>query len=351
MKKICIVGAGLFGTTLSLILSKNKNFEIDVFEKNNDILCETSLKNQQRFHLGYHYPRSEITVKEIKKSSNEFIKFYGKNIFGKTNNIYGISDFGSKLTYDKYSKIIKKFKLKLKKINISLFSKLVKNSIITEEKNLDYFKIKKKIISQIKKSNNINLKLNQSISKEIVKKYDKVILCAYSNNNNLLYKLGYKKNKLKKKRYELVEKIIVKLPKKFKNLSVVILDGNFLNFDPFIGTNYHLLSVVKESKIEVIKNKFPKFQNYKKKYLKYKFIRNKKISHFKKFITFGKKFVPLLSEAKYIKSTYVTRCIDISKSNQNRKTLVKLYGNKVITVFSGKWNNCVTISNQIKKLL
>mgnify|MGYP001185790834 CR=1 FL=1 len=63
-----------------------------------------------------------------------------------------------------------KFKLKLKKINISLFSKLVKNSIITEEKNLDYFKIKKKIISQIKKSNNINLKLNQSISKEIVKK-------------------------------------------------------------------------------------------------------------------------------------------------------------------------------------
>ena len=131
----------------------------------------------------------------------------------------------------------------------------------------------------------------------------------------------------------------------------MILDGNFLNFDPFIGTNYHLLSVVKESKIEVIKNKFPKFQNYKKKYLNYKFIRNKKISHFKKFITFGKKFVPLLSEAKYIKSAYVTRCIDISKSNQNRKTLVNLYGNKVITVFSGKWNNCVTMSNQIKKLL
>ena len=110
MKKICIVGAGLFGTTLSLILSKNKNFEIDIFEKNNDILCETSLKNQQRFHLGYHYPRSEKTVREIKKSSNDFTKFYGKNIFGKTNNIYGISDIESKLTYKQYSKIIKKLK-------------------------------------------------------------------------------------------------------------------------------------------------------------------------------------------------------------------------------------------------
>ena len=144
---------------------------------------------------------------------------------------------------------------------------------------------------------------------------------------------------------------MAKIPKKFRNLSIVILDGNFLNFDPFIGTNYHLLSVVKESKIEIIKNKFPKFKNYKKKYLKYTFINNKKNSNFKKFIDYGSKLVPLLSKAKYIKSAYVVRCIDISKSNQNRKTMINLYQNKVITVFSGKWNNCVTISNQIKKLI
>ena len=32
MKKICIVGAGIFGTTLALILSKKKNIKIDVYE-------------------------------------------------------------------------------------------------------------------------------------------------------------------------------------------------------------------------------------------------------------------------------------------------------------------------------
>ena len=31
--KIAIIGAGIFGSTLSLILSKNKSFEIDLFEK------------------------------------------------------------------------------------------------------------------------------------------------------------------------------------------------------------------------------------------------------------------------------------------------------------------------------
>ena len=197
MKKIAVIGSGFFGSLIAFFLSKK--YKIDLYEKQNKLFQGASKYNQMRYHLGFHYPRSEKTVREIKKSSNDFTKFYGKNIFGKTNNIYGISDIESKLTYKQYSKIIKKFKLKLKKIDISLFSKLVKNSIITEEKNLDYFKIKKKIISQIKKSNNVNLKLNQSISKKIVNQYDKIILCAYSNNNNLLHKLGYKKNTLKKK--------------------------------------------------------------------------------------------------------------------------------------------------------
>ena len=75
MKKICIVGAGLFGTTLALVLSRNKNIKIDIYEKNSDIMDETSLKNQQRFHLGYHYPRTKKTVYEIKKSSIEFLNF------------------------------------------------------------------------------------------------------------------------------------------------------------------------------------------------------------------------------------------------------------------------------------
>ena len=42
MKKICIVGAGLFGTTLALMLAKDKKNHIDLYEKKKDILSETS---------------------------------------------------------------------------------------------------------------------------------------------------------------------------------------------------------------------------------------------------------------------------------------------------------------------
>ena len=40
--------------------------------KENDILLGASKKNQLRFHLGYHYPRSVKTVDEIKKNYNQF---------------------------------------------------------------------------------------------------------------------------------------------------------------------------------------------------------------------------------------------------------------------------------------
>lgn len=351
MKKICIVGAGIFGTTLALMLSKNKNINIDLYEKNNDILNETSLKNQQRFHLGYHYPRSKKTVLEIKSSSIDFNKFYGNKFYGNTINIYAISRTRSKLNFKKYCKKLNSLGLKTNKKNFNIFSNLIENSIITNEKILNYFKFKETVKKKIKNTQNINLKLQKTISKNNLDDYDKIIICTYSNNNVLLRELGIKNSILKKKRYELVEKIVVKMPKELKKTSVVILDGNFLNFDPFLGTNYHLLSVVKQSKIQVIKKKFPDFKNFKTKYLKYKFIKDIRRSNYKNFIKFGQRFVPLLSKASYVKSAYVIRCVDLSKDNQDRNTSIKKYGSKIISVFSGKWNNCVQVSKKIKKLI
>ena len=63
--KIAIIGSGFFGITLGLILSKKHN--VDVYEKENKILCGASSANQLRFHFGYHYPRSQKTILEIVK--------------------------------------------------------------------------------------------------------------------------------------------------------------------------------------------------------------------------------------------------------------------------------------------
>lgn len=350
MKKICIIGAGIFGCTIALRLSENNNYMIDIIEKNNDILNGVTLKNQQRFHLGYHYPRSKKTIDEIKKSYKKFIKFYGNDIFGDTINLYGISKIKSKLTFKNYLKSLKNSKLDIKlnkKHNI--FSNLIEGSILTKEKILNYFELKKRIKSRLSIKKNITLKLNSNLQKNMIEKYDKIILCTYYNNNELLKQLKVKK--IPKMNFELIEKIIIKLPKSFKKISAVILDGNFLNFDPYLGTKYHLLSVVKKAKIEIIKKKFAIFKSNKKMLINKIKHKSVNVSNFKDFIKEGKKYVPILSKGRYVDSFYTVRCTHVDKNSHNRTNKIKTYNNKIITVLSGKWNTCVNIANHVDKII
>ena len=97
--KIAIVGAGFFGLTLGLILSKKH--KVEIFEKKKSIMHGASCANQFRFHLGYHYPRSQKTVSEINKSKDLFISYFGPNIFGKTSNYYLVAK-ESKVKFNRY---------------------------------------------------------------------------------------------------------------------------------------------------------------------------------------------------------------------------------------------------------
>ena len=73
--KIAIIGSGFFGATSAIFLSKKH--KVHLFEKKNSIMCGASKANQLRFHLGYHYPRSPKTVKEVKKYYKSFVSFFG----------------------------------------------------------------------------------------------------------------------------------------------------------------------------------------------------------------------------------------------------------------------------------
>lgn len=348
--KVAIIGSGFFGSTIALKLSENKKFAITIFEKHNKILQNASKKNQMRFHLGYHYPRSKKTVNEIKKSNKDFLDFYGNSILGNTINHYSISKEKTRTSLKKYIKFLLQNRLSFKKIdNPNFFSNNIDGSFITQEKTLNYNRLYKIINKKLKKKN-INIKKRTTFLKKDLSKFDKLIICTYQNNNIILKKLGY--NPKYKYRYELVEKIIVKLPSTFKNKSFIVLDGQFVCVDPLINTSYHLLSSVKFSKIEVLNSMFPKFKNYKNKYIDRDKVKNLKISRFKDHIEHGSKYLPFLKKAKYVSSYYVVRTIKSNKEKTDERTneITKI-DNKIITILSGKWNTCVSIAKQVQTIL
>ena len=345
--KVAIIGAGFFGTSCAITLAKKH--DVHIFEKKETILCGASRANQLRFHLGYHYPRSQKTILEIKKNYKEFVKFFGNDVFAKTKNYYGISKEKSKTNYNNYLKFLKKNKLKYKKINIQDFSKKIEGQIISYEKNLDYFKIKKKIFKKLK-NKNIKVFLKKTFSKKLLKDYDKIVIATYDQNNELLKQLGIKiRNKYQ---YELVEKIIIKMPIKFKSKSYMVLDGKFVCLDPYVGTKYHLLSDVKNSKLEITKGAYANFKHSNKRYLNQGIVRKKNKSQFKNFVIHGSKYLPIISKAKYIGSFFVTRAVKIGKEKTDeRLNDIKTNGSKVITIFSGKWNTCIGVAKKVEKML
>lgn len=343
--KIAIIGSGIFGSSIALILSKKH--QIDLYESEKSIMQGATRANQLRFHEGYHYPRSKKTVENIQSSKNSFIRYFGKKFFGKTKNYYAISNYNSKTKYTNYINFLKKNNLKYTIIKQNKY-KQISNFIQVKEKNLNYFKIKKYISEKINKNKNIKLLLNKSITKKDLGRYDKIIVAAYSNNNTILKKLNIKN--ISKRRYELIEKIIVKLPKKYSNKSFVVLDGNFVCVDPYLGTNFHLLSDVKNSKIEVLKSSiFPNFKNNKKKFINKGIIKNKASSNFRKFISHSSQFLNFLKQSKYIGSYYIVRTLKIKKEKTDERLGEIKFYKKFVTILSSKWNTCINIAHIINK--
>ena len=130
--KVAVIGSGFFGSTLALELSKLH--KVDLYEKEKTIFNGASASNQFRYHFGYHYPRSQKTVNEIKKSHKDFNLFFGKKNFNKTKNYYLVAK-KSKVNFKKYINFLKRNKLNYKITREFDNLKQIEGSIISDEKN------------------------------------------------------------------------------------------------------------------------------------------------------------------------------------------------------------------------
>jgi L-2-hydroxyglutarate oxidase LhgO len=100
--KIAIVGAGWFGCHLALTL---KEHSITVFEKD-EIFCGASGHNQNRLHLGFHYPRSYETRICAREGYQEFVEIYGDLCEDIDTNLYAVADKVSLIDYQTYLHIM-----------------------------------------------------------------------------------------------------------------------------------------------------------------------------------------------------------------------------------------------------
>ena len=103
-ERIAIVGCGAFGAMIALRLSEN-GYEVTVFERELECFRGASFNNQNRLHLGFHYPRDIMTARQCIEGFSRFCEEFPECIVSGFPNLYFIAKNGSytdKSSYEKF---------------------------------------------------------------------------------------------------------------------------------------------------------------------------------------------------------------------------------------------------------
>ena len=188
--KIIIIGAGWYGLHSYIFLKSNlKDCDIKILEKDKIFFNNSSNFNQNRLHLGYHYPRSYKTRKLCLNGYKKFINKYREVIDFIDFNYYLIAN-NSFIDYDTYMSIFSDNHYHHNIIKNTTFTNIDGNIINTKEKIINSNKVKKLFKKKINK-NDLTLgyevkKISRNDNKIVINddlECDLLIDCTYNQLN------------------------------------------------------------------------------------------------------------------------------------------------------------------------
>lgn len=346
--KVAVIGAGIFGSTIAIRLAED-GFDVDLYEKEADILEAASGINQYRLHRGYHYPRSMETGESSRQAYPLFREIYGEAIIDKHDHYYCIPKKDSKVSGKDFLKFcaesgLKHSKEDLPHINQDLIEVVIKG----DESLVDPIKLKEIIKKKIK-ARRVNLLLNKIFNDKDIDLYEIVVNSTYANLNWILGKYPEARREYQ---FEVCEKPVLKLPENFKGISAVIMDGPFFCIDPYSNSKYHVMGNVVHAIHSTNVGFFPNVPDSILPFLNKGVIKNPPHSRIDKFLESASYFMPELSKAEHVGSMYTVRTVlpKVDHTDE-RPTIVKRLNKKIINVFSGKLGNCVQAAEGVLSLV
>lgn len=143
-KVISIIGAGWYGCHLALSFLK-RGYEVHIYEKNSHIFSESSGINQNRLHLGFHYPRCSKTRNQSRRGYRLFSNSYKSIIKRLDMCIYAVPYIGSILDFTTYVSIMKSSNLYFEDVTDALPFSLngIEGALDCEEALIDFNEAKK----------------------------------------------------------------------------------------------------------------------------------------------------------------------------------------------------------------
>ncbi len=226
--RVLIIGTGWYGCHLASILNTN-NINFVIVDKSNKIFEGSSSKNQNRLHLGFHYPRSIETIIESRYGYDKFLEKYSDLVYKFDKNFYFISSIDSHIEIERYLKIMKEHTTKFIEYSDELpihITNIERPIICVEEQYINPFLAKNFFSERLKSSFKLIENSNafnsiEEIIKELNTDFNLIINCTFNHLNPIPFD-----------HYELYVTLLYKI----ENIDIfayTIMDGPFFSIYPY----------------------------------------------------------------------------------------------------------------------
>ena len=257
--KIAVIGAGIFGSLISLELSEIAQ-EIHLFESSDEIMNYASRVNQARIHTGMHYPRDLSTASEALSNYHHFLARFPDAVI-ELEQYYAISGIGSKTSADEYLLFAQQLGIDFEVLPPdSVFSDSEISLLLrVPEATFDFEIIRTEIKSRILEKRNINLRLRTAVKvveeftgvptvtllTDEKEQFDLVIMSVYGMTQKLGRDVFPSVSSVK---YQLCEVALGSL-EGWSRVGITVMDGPFWSVMPFGKSSFHSLTNVVDTPI------------------------------------------------------------------------------------------------------
>lgn len=261
--RVAVVGCGVFGALCAIRLLE-AGHQITVIDRAPGPLEGASYNNQNRLHLGYHYPRDEETARQCVRGFDQFRAEFSACIVAPSENAYFVAEAGSKTTPADYLAFADRLGQASRgapprRIDPGTFSPAVRGvavGVSAPEVLYDCGELRQLLRQRLcgvrqlfkvgvaaveREREQFRLRLECGAADVVV---DAVINCTYAETNRLGAPLGHP---LPTYQYEYTALPIIEWAAAPAPVGITIMDGPFLTVLPFGRSGQFLLYHVEHS--------------------------------------------------------------------------------------------------------
>lgn len=359
-KSVAVIGCGIFGAMTAIRLAQ-RGAQVTVYERQPEPLMGASFNNQNRLHLGFHYPRDDETARQCIRGFQRFRDEFSDCVLDGFPNAYFIASEGSFTSAEGYLAFCERVGLRYDRIDIARFDPPVQGTdlgVLCDEVVYDCGRLRTLVLERMNKAevsprfgvDVMGIARSQqgfslTADGQEVGTFDAVVNCTYADINRLTQQLGHAATP---RQFEYTMVPIIDWGR--TPVGITVMDGPFMTVLPFGQTGRFLLYHVAHTVVE--RTVSPQMPREWLDEANRPSTRIDKNELFDRMRSACAKFIPALDQARLTGFLEGPRMV-LAKNDDTdaRPSIVQQFEPGYISVFTGKIDHCMWIADEVADTL